>query len=126
MEDVYKRQVFAVKRNNRLAGSPMADVGKVKARYVRLTFTGGQKNGFGGAVWNLKIFEGVEASVSYTHLDVYKRQEHILTQDEINEMARQDSIKEVQKNQINADLILEYQADITISPVSYTHLGRNS
>lgn len=37
-------------------------------------------------------------------------QEHILTQDEINEMARQDSIKEVQKNQINADLILEYQA----------------
>lgn len=45
-------------------------------------------------------------------------QEHILTQDEINEMARQDSIKEVQKNQINADLILEYQADITISQVA--------
>ena len=54
--------VFADKRNNRLAGSPMVDFGKVKARYVRLTFTGGQKNGFGGAVWNLKIFEGVEAS----------------------------------------------------------------
>lgn len=51
-------------------------------------------------------------------------QEHILTQDEINEMARQDSIKEVQKNQINADLILEYQADITISQVAYdgTHI----
>ena len=46
--------VFADKRNNRLAGSPMVDFGKVKARYVRLTFTGGQKNGFGGAVWNLK------------------------------------------------------------------------
>ena len=54
--------VFADKRNNRLAGSPMVDFGKVKARYVRLTFTGGQKNGFGGAVWNLKIFDGVEAS----------------------------------------------------------------
>lgn len=54
--------VFADKRNNRLAGSPMVDFGKVKARYVRLTFTGGQKNGFGEAVWNLKIFEGVEAS----------------------------------------------------------------
>lgn len=54
--------VFADKRNNRLAGSPMVDFGKVKARYVRLTFTGGQKNGFGGAVWNLKIFDGIEAS----------------------------------------------------------------
>lgn len=54
--------VFADKRNNRLAGSPMVDFDKVKARYVRLTFTGGQKNGFGGAVWNLKIFDGVEAS----------------------------------------------------------------
>lgn len=54
--------VFADKRNNHLAGSPMVDFGKVKARYVRLTFTGGQKNGFGGAVWNLKIFDGIEAS----------------------------------------------------------------
>lgn len=54
--------VFTDKRNNHLAGSPMVDFGKVKARYVRLTFTGGQKNGFGGAVWNLKIFDGIEAS----------------------------------------------------------------
>ena len=54
--------VFADKRNNRLAGSPMVDFGKVKARYVRLTFTGGQKYGYGGAVWNLKIIEGAEAS----------------------------------------------------------------
>ena len=43
--------VFADKRNNHLAGSPMVDFGKAEARYVRLTFTGGQKNGFGGAVW---------------------------------------------------------------------------
>lgn len=50
--------VFADKRNNRLAGSPMVDFGKVKARYVRLSFTGGQKNGFGGAVWNLKSLMG--------------------------------------------------------------------
>lgn len=54
--------VFADKRNNHLVGSPMVDFGKVKTRYVRLTFTGGQKNGFGGAIWNLKIFDGVEAS----------------------------------------------------------------
>ncbi len=54
--------VFADKRNNHLAGSPMVDFGKTKARYVRLTFTGGQKNGFGGAIWNIKVFGGIEAS----------------------------------------------------------------
>lgn len=54
--------VFADKRNNHLAGSPMVDFGKTKARYVRLTFTGGQKNGFGGAIWNIQVFGGVEAS----------------------------------------------------------------
>ena len=48
--------IFADKRNNHLAGSPMVDFGKAKARFVRLTYTGGQKNGFGGAIWNLKVF----------------------------------------------------------------------
>ena len=55
--------VFADKRNNHLAGSPMVDFGKAKARYVRLTFTGGQKNGFGGAVWNVKVFGGIEEAL---------------------------------------------------------------
>lgn len=45
--------------------------------------------------------------------------EHILTQDEIDEMARQDSIQNEQMNKINADLVLEYQVDITISQVAY-------
>lgn len=54
--------IFADKRQNRLAGSPMVDFGQVKARYVRLTFTGGQKNGFGGAVWNIKVFGHTEDS----------------------------------------------------------------
>ena len=45
--------------------------------------------------------------------------EHILTDDELKEMARQDSILEAQKNQINADLILEYTANITISSNLY-------
>lgn len=40
--------------------------------------------------------------------------EHVLTDAEIAEMARQDSIEEAQRNQINADLILEYTADITL------------
>ncbi len=52
--------VFADKRTNHLAGSPMVDFGKAKARYVRLTYTGGQKCGFGGAVWNIKVFGGIE------------------------------------------------------------------
>lgn len=55
--------VFADKRNNHLAGSPMVDFGKAEARYVRLTFTGGQKNGFGGTVWNVKVFGGIEEAL---------------------------------------------------------------
>lgn len=54
--------IFADKRNNHLAGSPMVDFGKAKARFVRLTYTGGQKNGFGGAIWNIKVFSGIEDS----------------------------------------------------------------
>lgn len=54
--------IFSDKRNNHLAGSPMVDFGKTKARYVRLTFTGGQKNGFGGSIWNIKVFGGIEES----------------------------------------------------------------
>lgn len=55
--------VFADKRQNRLAGSPMVDFGRAKARYVRLTYTGGQKAGFAGAVWNIKVFGGVESQM---------------------------------------------------------------
>lgn len=53
-------QVFSDKRQNRLAGSPMVDFGNAKARYVRLTYTGGQKKGFGGAVWNIKVYGDVK------------------------------------------------------------------
>ncbi len=58
--DGHDWKVFADKSQNRLAGSPMVDFGDDKARYIRLTFLGGQKNGFGGAVWNIKVFGGVE------------------------------------------------------------------
>ncbi len=44
---------------------------------------------------------------------------HTLTDAEIAEIARQDSIREAQRNSINADLILEYTAEITISATSY-------
>lgn len=55
-------EIFADKRNNRLAGSPLVDFGKTHARYVRVTYTGGQKNGFSGSIWNIKIFSGIEES----------------------------------------------------------------
>jgi hypothetical protein len=45
--------------------------------------------------------------------------EHVLTDAEIKEMARQDSIKEAQKNNINANLVLNYSLDITISKTVY-------
>lgn len=53
---------FADKRSNYLAGSPMVDFGDVKARYVRLTTTGTQKNGFAGALWNIKVFGEFETA----------------------------------------------------------------
>lgn len=58
--DGTKWQLFADKRNNRLAGSPMTDFGNIRARYVRLTYIGGQKKGFGGAIWNIKIYPEIE------------------------------------------------------------------
>jgi hypothetical protein len=49
-------RVFADRRNNTLAGSPLIDRGNTSARYVRLTFTGNEKNGYIPAVWNIKVF----------------------------------------------------------------------
>ncbi len=54
--------VFADKRDNRLAGSPMVDFGDTHARYIRITSTGGEKRGFNGALWNVKVFDGIEDS----------------------------------------------------------------
>jgi len=44
---------------------------------------------------------------------------HLLTTDEEAEIHRQDSILEAQKNNINANLILKYDAPITISNTLY-------
>lgn len=44
---------------------------------------------------------------------------HVLTDDEIAEMKRQDSIANAQKEKINADLILEYTVKIPISALNY-------
>ena len=54
--DGNKWTLFADRTNNRLAGSPMIERGDVQARYVRLTFTGNEKNGIIPAVWNIKVF----------------------------------------------------------------------
>ncbi len=61
-DDLSHWTTFSDKRANRFAGSPMVDFGDTKARYVRLTYTGGQKRGFGGAIWNIKVFGAVEDS----------------------------------------------------------------
>lgn len=53
-------EVFSDKRSNRLAGSPMVDFGDTDARYVRITSTGGEKAGFNGALWNVKVFGDYE------------------------------------------------------------------
>jgi len=45
--------------------------------------------------------------------------EHVLTDEELAEMARQDSIKQARMNMINADLILTRSLDITISSTAY-------
>lgn len=47
---------FADRRDNTLAGSPMIDRGDVKARFLRLTFTGNERNGYIPAVWNIQVF----------------------------------------------------------------------
>ena len=44
---------------------------------------------------------------------------HTLTNDEIAEMARQDSIKQAQRERIDADLILEYTVEFYLSSNSY-------
>lgn len=47
---------FSDQRQNTHAGSPRIDKGNEKARYIRLTITGCEKNGFIPAVWNIKVF----------------------------------------------------------------------
>lgn len=47
---------FSDQRENIHAGSPRIDQGNTKARYIRLTITGCEKNGFIPAVWNIKVF----------------------------------------------------------------------
>jgi hypothetical protein len=57
-------QLFADRSRNLHAGSPKIDVAPmvkgrnmpVKARYVKITFLGCQKQGYPGALWNVKVF----------------------------------------------------------------------
>lgn len=45
--------------------------------------------------------------------------DHVLTAEELAEMRRQDSIAEVQRNTINADLVLNYSCEFYVSETSY-------
>ncbi len=64
-------QLFANRLDNRWQGSPMVDVAQdyrergvkgsmAKARYVRITITGRQKNGHFPAIWNVKIYKATK------------------------------------------------------------------
>ena len=61
-------QLFADRSRNLHAGSPKIDVAPVvkgrnvpvKARYVKITFLGCQKQGYPGALWNVKVFSTLE------------------------------------------------------------------
>ncbi len=50
--------LYADQRANNRPASPYIDKGKQKARYLRLTITGRQKNGHFGGIWNIKVFSG--------------------------------------------------------------------
>ena len=51
---------------------------------------------------------------------------HELTPEEQAELNRQDSLKNDQLNRVNADLLLEYEAEITISQTAYTGGGASA
>lgn len=48
--------VFADQTKNTIHGSPMTDVGDVKARFLRLTITNTEYPGLNKAVWNIRAF----------------------------------------------------------------------
>jgi beta-xylosidase len=49
-------KIFSDQRKNTTHGSPMIDVAKVKARFIRLTISNTEYPGLNKAVWNIKIY----------------------------------------------------------------------
>lgn len=56
-EDGTHWKTFADKRNNRRWGSPMADTGDARMRYIRLHIFDTQVPGLPKGIWNIKIYE---------------------------------------------------------------------
>lgn len=52
-------KVFSDQSANRTPGSPMIDDHDVKARYMKLTVTGTEKQGLYAAVWNIKVYDSL-------------------------------------------------------------------
>ena len=48
-------KLYADKMKNTRSGSPMIDKGETKARFIRITVTGREKNGHFGGIWNVKV-----------------------------------------------------------------------
>ncbi|WDF53691.1 family 43 glycosylhydrolase [Mucilaginibacter sp. KACC 22063] len=52
-------KLFADQSKNRTPGSPMIDDKDVKARFIKLTVTGTEKQGLYAAIWNIKVYDGL-------------------------------------------------------------------
>lgn len=70
--------LFADKTSNTHQGSPMVDTGEAKARYIRITITGTQKNGHFPAIWNVKVFHATPNDDPLKQLPVVKTDEQSL------------------------------------------------
>lgn len=56
-EDGETWKTFADKRNNRRWGSPLADFGDARMRYIRIHILDTQMPGLPKGIWNIKVFE---------------------------------------------------------------------
>jgi hypothetical protein len=48
--------IFSDKRTNTIHGSPMIDIGNVKARYIRISILNTEYPGLNKAIWNIRVF----------------------------------------------------------------------
>lgn len=60
--------LYADNTANTQPASPSIDKGKARARYIRITVTGRQKNGHFGGIWNVKVYNGNAPKLPYASL----------------------------------------------------------
>lgn len=65
-EDGKSWQTYADKRNNRRWGSPLADFGNARMRYIRIHIFDTQMPGLPKGIWNVKVYEEKASGEFYT------------------------------------------------------------